>query len=63
MKKYEAPSIDFYVFEMPEAIMGTGTCPTWCDDFDICVTVGPDGECTIDRCIMDNSCSADLSTP
>lgn len=48
MKEYEAPSIDFYSFETPEAIMGTGTCPTWCDDFNICV--------------LNNSCSYDLSS-
>ena len=54
MKKYEAPSIDFYVFEMPESIMDSG-CST--------LTCTADGiGCIVDgTCIMDGVCTADLS--
>lgn len=65
MKKYEAPSIDFYVFEMPEAIMGTGECSAY--QGAVCPT---DGACILDtpgcidlpECIMDGVCVSDLST-
>ena len=58
MKKYEAPSIDFYVFEMPEAIMGTGECSAY--QGAVCPM---DGTCIdLPECIMDGVCISDLST-
>ena len=65
MKKYEAPSIEFYVFEMPESIMGTGECSAY--QGAVCPT---DGACILDtpgcidlpECIMDGVCVVDLST-
>lgn len=61
MKKYEAPSIEFYVFEMPESIMDSN-CPTLqctADDLGCIVDTG----CITDGvCITDGLCVADLST-
>lgn len=66
MKKYEAPSIDFYVFEMPEAIMGTGECSAYqgavCPTDGVCVLDSP-GCIDLPECIVDGVCISDLSTP
>lgn len=45
MKKYEAPSIEFYVFETPESIMGSQECNSY-DVPDICILDTP--SCTYD---------------
>lgn len=48
MKKYEAPSIEFYVFEMPETIMNSDCNMLKCTADDI-------------GCIVDGSGSGDAS--
>lgn len=70
MKEYVAPSIDFYVFEMPESIMGTSECTGYkapdCTLDGVCILDTPDCpayfQCTADGiCISDGVCIADLS--
>ena len=66
MKKYEAPSIEFYVFEMPESIMDSGCTMYQCSDSIPCIV---DGQCIMDGascitdgiCITDGTCAADVS--
>ena len=59
MKKYEAPTIEFYVFETPESIMNSECRTLECTAYGICVTDGT--SCYADGICIGDGCTAFVS--
>ena len=76
-KEYETPSVDVFVFETPEEVMGGDgcpgyTCPSHCSDVQLCVLDDDgdgcflDGYCIYDgnsNCILDGVCATEGPCP